>query len=1046
MESNADLLEGLNEAQRQAVTHGEGPLLIVAGAGTGKTTVLTRRYLHLMKERGLTSDNILALTFTEKAAGEMEDRVLQLLPNGTYDFWISTFHGFCQRVLEEKGLEIGLPNRFRLMTETDGWLLLKRRLDELPLDHYRPLGNPVKFLSALLRHISRAKDENVTPETYLAFAQEAALDGDAETITGERARLKELADMYFAYRKIMRDEGALDFGDLIQETLRLFRERPAVLQAFRKRFPFILVDEFQDTNWAQYELVKLLAGDTKNITVVGDDDQAIYKFRGASLANILQFRDDYPEAKAVYLTENYRSRQEILDLAYGFIKKNNPNRLEIKLGDVGLSKQLVSRKQDLCWANVPSAKDAPACLTKRGEAEQGVLPRPEPKGHSPNINPVSVLWYRSLEDEADGVARRIMELKEQDESLTWNDVAVLVRSNDGAEPFVRAMEQHGIPFRFYALRGLYAKSLIVDLVALLSLLDDTHRAPNVWRALTLPVYGLSSQDCSALVFEAQRRGTSLWFVLREAAACRDCSEEGKKKVRLFVAHIEALQETAHREPPLKLLQLVLDKTGLLHHILQQSEQERLDQIDLLNGFANRVKRYEAGTHGATLKGFLAELALEIESGEEGALHADPNEGPELVKILTVHASKGLEFRHVFIASMVDQRFPTRERKDPIPLPDGLVNERLPEGDAHIEEERRLLYVAITRAKESIIFTGADQYGGTRAKKPSPFLAEAGIEVPANAARMGSDLLALQMAPEKEEQADRDLMEPFRLKRKFSFTQLAAFRKCALQYKFAHIYRIPILGSFQKSFGQSVHLALQRILQLHVDRGVAQQGDLFGVAAPTAAKETETSSTEPVLNIPEEPVLNRGEGFRVTKKEAEDIYRDCWIDEWYTDRVQHDEYFATGLSSIRLFWEQCVVHPPAVHGLEAPFNWRIGEHSLGGKIDRMDALPDGSVAIWDYKTGEPRTSDDLAAEDKEQLRIYQLAAEEKGIRVSTLGYIYVRDMSIAEVAPLEGDKKIDFRDTLLERMQAILMSKFDPSPSPFVCKYCDFRNICEFRKL
>src|SRR3989344_735866 len=381
-----DLLTGLNDAQKEAVTHGTGPLLIVAGAGTGKTTVLTRRYLHILKTRGLTTENVLALTFTEKAAGEMEDRVLSLLPNGTYDFWISTFHGFCQRVLEERGLDIGIPNRFRLVTETDGWLLLKRRLNELPLDHYRPLGNPVKFLAALLRHISRAKDENVSPEEYLAFAKDAVLDGDAETVSGERKRLQELADLYFAYRKILRDEGALDFGDLIQETLRLFRERPRVLAEYQKRFPYILVDEFQDTNWAQYELVKLLAGSARNLTVVGDDDQAIYKFRGASLANILQFRDDYPEAKAVYLTENYRSNQAILDLAYQFIKKNDPHRLETKLADAGLSKRLVSREG--AWSKKDSTAIAP----------------------TPSITPISVLWYKSLEDEADGVARHIQEL------------------------------------------------------------------------------------------------------------------------------------------------------------------------------------------------------------------------------------------------------------------------------------------------------------------------------------------------------------------------------------------------------------------------------------------------------------------------------------------------------------------------------------------------------------------------------------------------------------------------------------------------------------
>lgn len=1005
MATTPDILDALNDAQRQAVTHGAGPLLIVAGAGTGKTTVLTRRYVHLLKEHGLAADNILALTFTEKAAGEMEDRVLQLLPNGTYDFWISTFHGFCQRVLEEKGLEIGIPNRFRLVTETDGWLLLKRRMHELPLDHYRPLGNPVKFLSALLRHISRAKDENVSPEEYLAFAKEAALDGDAEAVTGERKRLQELADLFFAYRKILRDEGALDFGDLIQETLRLFRERPRVLAEYRKRFPFLLVDEFQDTNWAQYELVKLLAGDARNVTVVGDDDQAIYKFRGASLANILQFRDDYADAKAVYLTENYRSRQAILDVAHAFIQKNDPNRLETKLADLGLSKRLVAAGK--------AAVIAPS------------EPSVDTVSRAPIVPPISVQWYKSLEDEADGVARRMMELKEGDPTLTWNDIAVLVRSNDGAEPFVRALEAHGIPFRFYALRGLYAKPLIVDVTALLSLLDEYHEASAVWRALNLPVYQLSAADCSSLVFYANRRGMSLWAALKEADACVECSGPGKQKIRTFVRSVERLQELARRAPPLKILQDALEQTGILSYILQQPEREKMDQIDVLNAFVNRIKRYETSTHGPTLKGFLADLRLEIESGEEGALHADPNEGPELVKVLTVHGSKGLEFRHVFVASMVEQRFPTRERKDAIPLPDGLVKERLPEGDAHIEEERRLFYVAITRAKESVTFTGADHYGGVRPKKPSPFLAEAGLEVPSMAGRLGSDLLSLQPPPARMEAGDDDHIPTYPLKRRFSFTQLAAFRKCALQYKFAHVYRIPILGSFQKSFGQSIHLTLQRVLQLHVDRGLAQQGDLFA-GAPTA--------------------VGSGDGFRVTMEEAEAMYRDSWIDEWYPDRAKHDEFKSVGLDAVRTFCMACSASPPVVKALEMPFDWRIGEHSLKGKIDRVDALPDGSAAIWDYKTGESKASDDLQAEDKEQLRIYQLALEEKGIPVSRLGYVYVRDMAVAEVEPLEGEAKLAFRDKLLERMNGILTSAFDPSPSPFVCRYCDFRNICEYRKL
>ncbi len=980
-----DILVGLNENQLKAVTHGAGPLLIVAGAGTGKTMALTRRYAHLL-EAPVTTDNILALTFTEKAAGEMEDRILQLLPNGTYDFWISTFHGFCQRILEKYGLEIGLPTQFKILNETDAWLLLKRHLEELPLDYYRPLGNPVKFLAELLKHFSRAKDEGVTPEKYLEFAENAALDGDSEFVTGERKRLKELADCFFAYRRILSEEGALDFGDLITETLRLLHERPRVLKELRNQFKYVLVDEFQDTNWAQYDLIKLLAGPANNLTVVGDDDQSIYKFRGASLANILQFRDDFPDAATVMLTQNYRSHQEILDTAYRTITQNNPNRLEIKLADTGLSKQLTSA---------------------RGE---GGL--------------ADVMWFKTLEDEAEGVAERIKELKAADPELTWNDIAILSRSNDGAEPFIRALERHGVPFRFYALRGLYSKPIVVDLTAFFSLLDGYHESSAVWRAMTALCYCFPARDIAIFIQHANRKGIPLWEALRQARFIPGIEETAVERASLLVSHMENLAEAARREKPLKVYQLILDKTGFLASIMKLPEQEKIDSIALLNSFANRIKRYEQATHAPSLRGFLDELRTEIESGEEGALHADPDEGPELVKILTVHGSKGLEFKHVFLVSMVDQRFPTRPRGEAIPLPDGLINERLPQGDAHLEEERRLFYVACTRAKDSLTFTGAEDYGGARKKKPSIFLSEAGFQVSPEEARAGSELLSLTPPALLDETAAAE-REVFELKRRFSFTQLAAFRNCPLQYKFAHVYRIPILGSYHKSFGNSVHHALKGILDLHIQRGRAAQGDLFSsTQTPTPPKE----------------------GFRVTLDEALELYETNWIDEWYEDRARHDEYKKEGREAIKRLHALWSESPPDIAFLEQPFDWRLGDHSLKGSVDRIDNLPHGGCAIYDYKTSQPKASEDLDKESKEQLWIYQLAMEERGLDIRKLAYVFVRSGEEAQVELLQGEKRDVFRAEVQKRMQAILASRFEPAPSPFICKFCDFKNICEFRKL
>ncbi|MFH1621043.1 MAG: ATP-dependent DNA helicase [Patescibacteria group bacterium] len=991
-----DLLSGLNEAQLKAVTHRNGPLLIVAGAGTGKTTVLTRRFIWLLGSKketqetakdersSLTPDNILALTFTEKAAGEMEDRILELMPIGTYDFWISTFHGFCQRILEKYALEIGLPNKFRVLNETDAWLLLRKRLNELPLDYYRPLGNPTKFLNELLKHFSRAKDEGVTSLDYLEFAENAALDGDAEFVTGERARLKELADCYVAYERIMRQEGTMDFGDLILEALRLLRERPRVLKELQEQFKCILVDEFQDTNWAQYELIKLLSGGHRNLTVVGDDDQAIYKFRGASLANILQFRDDFLDVTTVVLTHNYRSHQEILDAAYSFITKNDPNRLEVQLKDQGISKQL--------------------------------------KSHQGQGGKVELLWFKTLEEEADAVAGRIKELKDSEPDLSWNDIAVLSRSNDGAAPFVAALERYGIPFRFYALTGLYSEPLILDIISFLKLIDGSMEPSVAWRVISSPCFSFPTSDIAAFLQYSTRKGLLLWEAVKKPRIIPGLDEFAVKRSENLRHHVESLAEAAKRDRPLKILQMCLDRAGILSHVMKFSEREKIENINLLNSFANRIQRYEAVSHGPTLRGFLEDLSEEIESGEDGALHFDPDAGPELVKIMTVHASKGLEFKHVFLVSMVDQRFPTRPRGEAIPLPDGLVNERLTLGNAHLEEERRLFYVALTRAKHSVTATGADHYGGTRKKKPSVFLSETGLEIPKG--KENSDQAFILKTPLKTEDREKEFIY-FPLKRRFSFTQLAAFDKCPKQYKFAHVYKIPVFGSFQKSFGQTMHLVLHDILARHMERGRAMQADLF--SSP------ETSSFQK-------------DEFRVGLEEALQIFEDRWIDEWYKSREDHDKFKAEGRSAVKSIIEAWQADPPEPKFLERPFEWRLGEHSLKGAIDRIDEVQGGGIAIYDYKTGEPKTSEDMNSSDKHQLWLYQMAMENMGLSVKKLAYIYVRSGKEAEVELLQGDAREKFVEEMKSKMDDILRSSFSPSPSIFVCRYCDFRGICESKKL
>jgi DNA helicase-2/ATP-dependent DNA helicase PcrA len=340
------LLADLTARQRKAVTHGDGPLLIVAGAGTGKTTVITRRIAWLIAEKRALPSEVLALTFTDRAAFEMIERVDRLVPYGHNDAQISTFHAFGDRLLRDHALEAGLSDQSTVLSRAEQIIFLREHLFELPLDRYRPLGDPTRFLSALVTLISRLRDEDVAPGAYQAaagrMADAAAAAPDDEPLVERAATHAELAATYDAYERLMRGSDRIDFGDQVSLSLRLLREHPAVLAEVRGRYRYILVDEFQDTNHAQWELVKLLAAEHGNVTVVGDDDQSIYRFRGAALGNILGFRETYPKAGSVVLVDNYRSRQPILDAAHRLIRHNDPERLEAR---EGIDKRLKARSK-----------------------------------------------------------------------------------------------------------------------------------------------------------------------------------------------------------------------------------------------------------------------------------------------------------------------------------------------------------------------------------------------------------------------------------------------------------------------------------------------------------------------------------------------------------------------------------------------------------------------------------------------------------------------------------------------------------------------------
>ncbi len=965
-----DLLEGLNDEQKSAVTHDEGPLMIIAGAGTGKTTVITKRIAYLIQQGKANPSNILALTFTDKAANEMEERVDRLLPMGYVDLSISTFHAFCERVLREHGIDIGLPQDFTVVSEVDAWLLMRRRLDRFALDYYKPRGNPTKFFRVLLGHFSRAKDEGIDPDRYLDFVRSMSLSSaNDEEGKLEYKKFQEVALAYKTYQSVLLEESALDFGDLLAYTVELFQKRPNVLSLYREQYKYIVVDEFQDTNSVQYELVKLLAAPKNNLTIVGDDDQAIYKFRGAALANILKFRIDYPDTKKIVLIHNYRSGKNILDHAYRAISGNNPHRLEIA---EGLSKQLKSNIEH------------------------------------PGI--VHHVHAATLADEVETTIETISKLHDE-HGAEWSDFAILVRGNSHADPFLEALERAGIPFRFLAMSGLYTKPIILDAMAYLRVINAPHNSPSLYRVLSHERLGLSQSDLSALMMHGKRKGMPLFDLLTYADAA-GISMDGRTTILHIIDIIGKLRDKAKRLPMVELFVAVMKETGLLGDCQLVSEREQQELYRQLDRFLGRLKRFTANNDDVTLPRFIEEFDAERAAGEDGAIAQDPEDGPDVVSVMTIHGSKGLEFRFVFVVNLVEQRFPSVGRSAAIDFPPGLVmaDEAL---DDHTAEERRLFYVAMTRAKEGLYLMSADDYGGARKKKMSRFLAELGFESNITVTRpsRAAEQLAAEAAPSKAGDASIHIPD------KISFSQIAAFGTCPLQYKYAHIIGVPSYGKHQMSFGKSIHDTLQHFMERVMVTKAVHQASLFGAEAHS-------------ISLP-------------TKQDMMELYESSWIDEWYETNEQRDQYKADGEKILKDFWESTLTNPPSPKYLEKGFTLKVGDILVKGRIDRIDDV-EGGIEIIDYKTGEPKTK--LEFDDKRQLLLYALAAEQSFVpplvvKKLTFQYLNPKGTIAVSFEPNEKDKA-KLVDKIQSTMEQIRTSDFKPNPGP-QCNYCDFKDICPY---
>lgn len=629
------IYDTLNPKQKEAVLHTDGPLLILAGAGSGKTRVLTHRIAYLIDECGVNPWNIMAITFTNKAAGEMRERVDNLVGFGAESIWVSTFHSSCVRILRRHIENLGYTTSFSIYDSDDQKTLMRQVFKTLDIDTKQFKERSV------LAAISSAKDKLIPPEDFLLNA-------------GGDFREKKTGEIYKEYQKQLKKNNALDFDDLIVKTVELFQNNPQILDYYQERFRYIMVDEYQDTNMAQFKLVSLLASKYRNLCVVGDDDQSIYRFRGADIQNILSFENTFPGTMVIKLEQNYRSTQNILDAANEVIRHN------------------FGRKDKTLW-------------TANGEGDKILFKQ-----------------FDTAKDEADFVVRQI-----RDSGYSYQDQAVLYRTNAQSRLLEERCIFYNVPYRLVGGVNFYQRKEIKDILAYLKTIANGVDDLSVIRIINVPKRGIGATTIGRVTAFASEHNMSFYDTLKEAKQIPGIGKAAEKISR-FIAQMEVFRAMAYSEEySMKdLIDHILEDTGYEEELQEEGEIEAQTRLENIEELINKAAAYEEDSEHPTLDEFLEQVALVADID-----NVDDTE--DRVTLMTLHSAKGLEFPKVYLVGMEDGLFP------------GMMS-IMSDDKTEMEEERRLCYVGITRAKKELVLTAARQRminGETRWSKPSRFINE-----------------------------------------------------------------------------------------------------------------------------------------------------------------------------------------------------------------------------------------------------------------------------------------------------------------------------------
>ena len=965
----------LNPAQHRAITHGNGPLLVIAGAGTGKTRVITERIRHLLEtDQTLHGENILGLTFTKKAAGEMKARVVKAVGERGKDVVLSTFHSFCETLLKESD-----PNRVAL-EQVDHWILLRRNLARLKLDKFRRLAEPGQFLSDFIQFFSRCQDELVSSDDYQAFADQLSselaaekdsLDEDTCKERAEHVALQqEIARAYHASEEILREKRAVALNGLIAEAVTLLKSDTKKCRQLQERFKHILVDEFQDTNIAQLELLHLLSVDRRNIVVVGDNDQAIYRFRGASFGSFKLFLQRFANWQEgqdsspfrVALMDNYRSTPNILRVATQAISMNEVS----------------------------------------PEFPKKVLQSNKPEGEK-----IRIVELDAPEDEAAWVADELQRLHAA--GRRRKDFAVLYRQHAHRNHLVEELCLRKIPFVISKL-SILEHPLVRDVLAYLHLIARPFDDIACARVLSAPAWHLSAPDLVRLAERAGRKRTIALYDVLQSPQTNLPFDPSHTAIAKLLEFLAEQRKTSRRRTARDILG---DLVEWLEIHPRASRQDR----KYVNQLAQFMKDWEPKSETGGLAEFLEYLDYFQQAG--GTLSLEDDAPGDAVQLMTVHGAKGLEFPHVFLLRVNVNAFPARNRAPLFEFPDRLMKEELPEGDFHIQEERRLFYVALTRAQDRLTIASL-----TEKKGKMPVFIEDLLMDPAVKRR---DLQ--QSAPKLKKQAPRPTAvpvctpaselfpvseEPPRIfsriaswaeefhppapdPLKLSSSAVDNYRKCPQQYAFSYLWSLKEGPRAALTFGSVMHTTIKRFVD------------------------------------------QLKKGVKLPFAEVQRIYETEWTSAGFEDHYQEAEYKKDGLEQLRAFHGTMLQASPQILEQEKAFELPLANDViLTGRMDQVNSLGRNHVEIVDYKTGKPRKDSD--ARKNLQLSIYALAAKEifewNPVRL-VFHYLQTNQTQVTS----RDSKQLDEAEKIVQEAAAdIRAAQFPPNPG-FICRSCAYKPIC-----